>query len=235
MKLKKLFKPAAVILLIGGTSAFVRSDFWMVHRIDCRQNGQPCSFEAWTGFFSQLNGRNWLFLSSEKYEKRFADTYPVFSSVKITKIFPSTILVELTTRNPVLAVRKKHHYYLLDSQGLVLGAADHADGLPELSLGGSESYLTGQIATDPVSAFSARLLAEAQWRLLSPLTVEPEGKWTVRLIFSEGTVGVFSVQKDPASQLDSLQFILSRTKMEGRLPGKVDLRFDKPVVVYEDN
>lgn len=34
------------------------------------------------------------------------------------------------------------------------------------------------------------------------------------------------------SQVTSLQFILSRSKIEGKSPRRVDLRFDKPVLTY---
>lgn len=41
---------------------------------------------------------------------------------------------------------------------------------------------------------------------------------------------IFSNKKDINSQLASLQFILARLTMEGKLYNKLDLRFDKPVI-----
>lgn len=41
---------------------------------------------------------------------------------------------------------------------------------------------------------------------------------------------ILSAQKDIKSQLSSLQFILTRLTMEGRLFSQLDLRFDKPVI-----
>lgn len=41
-------------------------------------------------------------------------------------------------------------------------------------------------------------------------------------------------QKDIASQISSLQVILPRLTMEGREFHRLDLRYDKPVVVYGD-
>ena len=43
---------------------------------------------------------------------------------------------------------------------------------------------------------------------------------------------LFSKEKEYASQVASLQFILSRSKIEGKIPQKIDLRFDKPVLTY---
>ena len=40
----------------------------------------------------------------------------------------------------------------------------------------------------------------------------------------------FSSEKDTLKQISSLQFILSRLTMEGKLFSRLDLRFDKPVI-----
>ncbi len=43
---------------------------------------------------------------------------------------------------------------------------------------------------------------------------------------------LFSKEKEYSNQVASLQFILSRSKIEGKIPQKIDLRFDKPVLTY---
>lgn len=44
----------------------------------------------------------------------------------------------------------------------------------------------------------------------------------------------FSPVKERKPQFDSLQSILQQSKIEGRPVRRVDLRFDKPVVVYDE-
>jgi hypothetical protein len=39
-------------------------------------------------------------------------------------------------------------------------------------------------------------------------------------------------EADLSDQVASLQFILNRSKIEGKIPSKIDLRFDKPVLKY---
>lgn len=46
-------------------------------------------------------------------------------------------------------------------------------------------------------------------------------------------VVIFSQDKDLESQVASLQFVLSRTKIEGKNPTKIDLRFEKPVLEFK--
>ncbi len=50
---------------------------------------------------------------------------------------------------------------------------------------------------------------------------------------SQGGKVTFSSQKDIMTQIASLQYILSHLTMEGRQFSKLDLRFDKPVMVLK--
>ena len=49
---------------------------------------------------------------------------------------------------------------------------------------------------------------------------------------SSRLVVIIGKDKDFSSQVASLQFILNRSKIEGKIPTKIDLRFDKPVLKY---
>lgn len=63
-------------------------------------------------------------------------------------------------------------------------------------------------------------------------TIEPiSGGFSVKT--HDGSEIVFSSKKDVALQISSLQFILSRLTMESKLFSRLDLRFDKPVIVLQ--
>jgi len=55
---------------------------------------------------------------------------------------------------------------------------------------------------------------------------------SVTATFSSNLTCVFNLKKELTSQLASLQFILWRSKIEGKIPSKIDLRFDNPVIRY---
>jgi len=59
-------------------------------------------------------------------------------------------------------------------------------------------------------------------RLISPREIEV---W-----LEDEVLILFNGEKDVGVQLDSLQLILSRAKIEGKTIKKIDLRFDKPVI-----
>lgn len=52
----------------------------------------------------------------------------------------------------------------------------------------------------------------------------------IEVWLEEGILILFNSEKDVDIQLDSLQLILSRAKIEGKTIKKIDLRFDKPVI-----
>lgn len=58
-----------------------------------------------------------------------------------------------------------------------------------------------------------------------------EGTYVIKL--KQGGEVTFSPQKDIIGQIASLQFILSHLTMEGREFSKLDLRFEKPVIVFK--
>lgn len=63
------------------------------------------------------------------------------------------------------------------------------------------------------------------------IKVSSSGAYVVRLRTGEDII--LSHKKDLSQQLSSLQVIYSRLTMEGRSLRKLDLRYDKPVVVFK--
>ncbi len=61
--------------------------------------------------------------------------------------------------------------------------------------------------------------------------VKYDNSYTIKLSDSEDVI--LSSQKDLAEQISSLQYILFRLTMEGKQFARLDLRFEKPVVVLK--
>lgn len=60
--------------------------------------------------------------------------------------------------------------------------------------------------------------------------IEDENSFEATL---SGNLRIFLTKKqDLSRQVASLQYILNRSKIEGKRPSKIDLRFDKPVIKY---
>ena len=83
------------------------------------------------------------------------------------------------------------------------------------------------------SIATAELKKELQAKkiLYDKIKVSSEGAYMVKLKTGEDII--LSPDKDLKHQLSSLQVIYSRLTMEGRSLRKLDLRYDKPVVVFK--
>lgn len=102
----------------------------------------------------------------------------------------------------------------------------------------SDWNLRGQELVKPVKELTKKdkLAIEVKTFALEEnfsLSGEPQiSGQTLIATFSGRTTVVFDLEKETEKQLASLQFILRRAKIEGRLPAVIDLRFLQPVLKY---
>lgn len=54
-----------------------------------------------------------------------------------------------------------------------------------------------------------------------------------QIILDDAEIAIVSSRKDINSQISSLQYVLSRLTMEGKTFSRLDMRFDKPVIVLK--
>lgn len=74
------------------------------------------------------------------------------------------------------------------------------------------------------------LLAERQ---LSPAKILQFDEFSYQVTFPSGETVLFSSKKDLTLQVSSLQLVRSRLTIEGKEFARLDLRFDKPVVIFK--
>jgi hypothetical protein len=81
---------------------------------------------------------------------------------------------------------------------------------------------------DAIAAIKEKLTAQ-KIEVVS-ITMEDE---KYKVVLKNDSEVIFSSKKDINTQISSLQFIMSRLTMEGRRFSRLDLTFDKPVIVLE--
>lgn len=136
---------------------------------------------------------------------------------------PKADLKEMLIKEPVAAIAGQEDFLLVDEDGAVLGRTPKTN-LPVIFGSQAEDERIKK-AIDILLAFQLNLWEAGEIRLSSERYLEIKLKDNLEIIFS--------LQKETQIQLDSLQLIFSRAKIEGRKIKKIDLRFDKPVVSYE--
>ena len=108
------------------------------------------------------------------------------------------------------------------ASGSLLDASENDYALPKLYAAPTDqnikyaAALAGELAASDFQVASIRILDNQ----------------TIGIYNIQGTVAIFSLKKDAQSQLNSLQQVLAKSRIDATKIQKIDLRFDKPVVAF---
>ncbi len=259
MRLKKLqmnwkswLKLVAFLILTCSIFYFLKSSFWSVKKVECFLDGQPCPEEI----FNQLNilslGKNLIFFPKQNAILSIKQSNSHISIIEIKKRIPNRLLFNLQVRKAVVAVGIKltladqatasasledesislsGDFYLIDNQGVVLDKTTDSQDLPLIILGSDPFLVKGDVFDDSVRK-TVELFSGLRLRLLETLLIEISSLREAKIRLKDSVLVLFNLTKEIENQLDSLQLILSRSKIEGKQIKKIDLRFDKPVIGY---
>lgn len=150
-------------------------------------------------------------------------------SVKVYRRLPSTLVVDVSLRQAAgtIAPSVLGTSSLVDEQGVVF---DHAtsSSLPlliqdPLPLVGETVGLPAQKALQMLSHLSPLLTGRAVGTLAGSI---------LKVWISQATQVELDIDHSPAGWPASLQFVLTRSKIDGKIPSKIDLKFNHPMVTY---
>ena len=95
------------------------------------------------------------------------------------------------------------------------------------------SSVTPLSKVDEVDKSRTQLIIESLPKEVFELgKVQDESLQELRLLSNQGTLAIFSLEKDADFQLTTLQNLLTKAKINKKRVKSIDLRFDKAVVVY---
>lgn len=161
---------------------------------------------------------------------------PSFESIEIAPQYPNKLIITATKSTKVGALKVSNGFYEISSSGKVLAKVRAIEGkLPLILLQQLlpyESYSVGQIMSNREIIFSAYLLGQFAQNNIPIETVEMQG-FDVVLCKGAGHTYVFSASKDKVAQFADFAVIFRQFFVEGKKYSTIDVRFDKPVVVFE--
>lgn len=233
MRWKKWFKLLAFLSLSTLLFFWLRSDFWTVKKINCRLDNQNCPADLWNKLAAFSLQKNLLFFPSEKLKEEIKQSFPQTGDLKIKKRIFNTLSFELHSKNPMVALAVESSgslFYWLDEEGIVLAKTDKNDDLPLVLIKNDPVLEVGQIFQYGQNQALMSLIRGLKMHLVESKTLHLVSPREIEVWLEEGILILFNSEKDVDIQLDSLQLILSRAKIEGKTIKKIDLRFDKPVI-----
>jgi len=231
VKILRIFR---LIALAGGAVLILQSDFWKIGRVDCRQNENPCSSEIWTELTSLTFGKNIIFFPTDKVKREILREKPTLKEVKIKKKLPNKLIFELKEREGIVALGLEggEDFYIVDSEGVLLTKAKESN-LPLILLSQPIGLDIGQRVEEEEILRAINFLTNLRLNLFEPKLARIISPFSGEVLVKGDVTLLFSLKKEAQIQLDSLQLIFSRSKIEGKTIRKIDLRFDKPVLTYE--
>ncbi len=235
-KVQSFVKFSAMLAIVFGLIALfiylLKADFLKVKWLECETNdGQMCQ-EKEIIFLDDLKGKNIFSLNPSKEEAELKKELLWIKQIKIKKRPPNKLLIVITHREPIVIFSKDEKvWYICDEEGFIFSKTTKKPN----------DLLTFFLPAD----FSIDLGDKVDFRLEFPIelvkTLKNEFIFidkgyfdfpNLTLFLDHSRTASLSAEKPVDVQVGSLQFILRQSKIEGKLPGSIDLRFSKPVIKY---
>lgn len=222
---------AAVIFTGWLVWSWLNSPFFIIRTLHCQVEASICSPVEEQDFLYLL-GKNILWLDSKAEAEGIIFLRPAYESVQLSRQLPQGILVTIIKRKPIGQASKDNNiFYVFDQHGFVFGQGENNPSLPVVNVY-PEFPLALNLPNEILRKIVDLVRFLDEYQLAFKQFEIPDNR-TVKIKTEDGQELIFGLQKSLKSQVASLQLILSRSKIEGKLIKSLDLRFDKPVAIFK--
>lgn len=239
-----------LLLVLIGTFKF---DLLLIKNIEVDINSANCLDGIDLRSLVALEGKNIFLISDASIEKKLIENYHCIKDVKVAKIFPHKVKLDINGRVDLARIAKmtteatpssgsafldwttphstESSFFVVDELGYIFKKTEST---------ASPLIYTDTDTLEIGSRFSGEIFKKISVvlsRLKETELFDPNLEVKSRLgedifVVKNAEKLIFSLKKDIFGQLGSLQLILQKAKIDGKVIESVDLRFDKPVVVY---
>lgn len=238
---RRLFKKLAyigwilVILIFFGLIVWaLTGNYFKIKTIDCQLDSFPCPPEA-NIFFEPAYGKNLILLNAWQLADGFVKKNPRFLKVDIKKNFPNQLEIKIAPRVPLAILKnKKNLTALIDENGFVIERQENIKtNLPIIEV--NLLPPVGEAVVDSNLLTALKLAQNLGWSYLPFIKISLLIPDSLQVDLPNNLVATFSAKKDIKHQVDSLQYLLSHSRMGNETIRGIDLRFKKPVIKVDKN
>lgn len=178
-----------------------------------------------------LLGKNVLTLNNKDVEDSLKNNFLGAENFKVTNDLYGNVSVEIIERSPVAILKNENSdKYLVDKEGYVMGYLSIAtDSFPQIMY--KEKISVGEFINPKIIPISSWIIDEAKTYGLFVSTIEFDDR-DIYLRINDIDV-MLSLDKDNDKSIQSISAIIKKSPPEGKNLRKVDLRFDKVIVLYD--
>ncbi len=178
-------------------------------------------------------GNNILVYDTNKLQKILKNNFLGAKSIVVQKILPDKIRIEVQERTPLAVVISvsDNKAYLIDGEGYVLGeVGSQAIDLPKVRYEGNVSV--GNVLVKDIAPITLEILslAEKDDLKVSSISFYPT---YIKLFDMSGAEVLVPNAQDRVKSMDTAAYLLKKLALEGKKVRKIDLRYDKVIVLYD--
>ena len=176
------------------------------------------------------NSQNLLFLSPAELADTLKSKHDCIDKIEITKHYPSKLQLGVQVKEPVVKIEGTN--LLITEDGYIVEDVKEVNG-PILFLPPNVKIAAGEKVTDTTVIFATQLAAALVKSDFLPTNIRIISPQEVAVYNQQGAVAIFTTKEEVTNQVDSLQQVISKSKIDPAKIAKIDLRFDKPVMTYK--
>ncbi len=233
-----------MVLLLG------RLKIFNLKKISCKLDNHPCSLEL-EPILVTLYDQNIFKLDKKTLSNQLSQFDPTLTDISISKKLPNQLTLDLKRRLAIaqLVVASKLEFDSLGSTASASLSAQITDQFFSLDKSGdvfkkdqaNQSQLPQILVPDssnidlgitPFTQTIATLINTLSQHYLNWQTIAWLNLDQVIIQTNLDIYAVINPQKPINSTVASLQYVLSNIKIDSKVPSKIDLRFDKPILTY---
>jgi cell division septal protein FtsQ len=225
---------AVVLVGVAVYSLLFRSGWFDISSVEIRGAKQfvnPTDVQALVE--GAAIGENIILFNPEGVEKNVKKNFLSTKGVVIKKVYPSKVKVFVEERSPLalLSPLYSEDLFMVDDEGFVLGLVrDGFTDLPKVEYDGD--ILVGNFIDQNVVPVYLDLLISMKREDLKISSVSINRKYS-NIYLEEGTLVYVGNDKDIQSAFKTLSSLVKKLTLEGKKIAKIDLRYDKVIVLYD--
>lgn len=172
-------------------------------------------------------------IDTEELESSLKTNFLGAGNVEVSLDYPDAVVIKVEERRPVAVVtsgKKEAVHYLIDNYGYVLGeVSDEFMDLPEIIYEGDMRI--GAFLDDRIVPVSIEILNEVDKAGLSVSSISFKERYSK--LYLGATEVYLSNLRGIGESVQKLEKLYKNLLLEGKKVIKIDLRYDKVIVLYE--
>lgn len=226
---KKYITRLAIILI---PAVFVYSVYTLttVRKVEITGD-ELCTTEAQVNEKIHLENTNMIILSKIKVEEEIRQNFPCVSKITVQKNLPSTLILDITSETAIVEVADTP--YSLTAAGFTT-TNNSGRNLPKLFLPSQIVLTENKNIEDKNVLFALALVKDLLKSDFTPTQIRFVDNVDIIIYSQTEAKALFTTTKDQKIQVDSLQAVLAKAKMNSSKISQIDLRFNKPVMTYKE-